>query len=59
MISLISEVEAGKATYIEDYHKVAEVVSLKAASGDIVVVFGAGNSYQFTKLIVERLKAMK
>ncbi len=58
MNSLISEVEAGKAVYIEDYHKVAETISLKAERGDIIVVFGAGNSYQFTKLIIERLKAM-
>ncbi len=57
MKSLISEVEDGKATYIEDYHKVAEAISSKAGQGDIIVVFGAGNSYQFTKLIIERLKA--
>jgi UDP-N-acetylmuramate--alanine ligase len=58
MNSLISEVEAGKAVYIEDYYKVSETISLKAEPGDIIVVFGAGNSYKFTKLIVERLKAM-
>lgn len=59
MNSLISEVDAGKATYIEDYHIIADTIALKARPGDIVVVFGAGNSYKFTKLIVERLKNMK
>jgi UDP-N-acetylmuramate--alanine ligase len=56
--SFISKMEAGKATYIEDYNEVAEAISLKARQGDIIVVFGAGNSYKFTKLIIERLKTL-
>lgn len=55
MDSFISKVKAGKASYIEDINEIADTISLKAKQGDIIVVFGAGNSYKFTKLIIERL----
>lgn len=55
MNSLLSKVDAGKASYIEDFNEVADVISLKARQGDIIIVFGAGNSHKLTKLIVERL----
>lgn len=56
MNSFISKVKVGKASYIEDINEIADMISLKAKQGDIIVVFGAGNSYKFTKLIIERLK---
>jgi UDP-N-acetylmuramate--alanine ligase len=56
MNSLISKADAGKAVYIEDFNNVADTISLKAKQGDIIIVFGAGNSHKLTKLIVERLK---
>lgn len=56
MNSIISKVDAGKASYIEDFNSVADTISLKAKQGDIIIVFGAGNSHKLTKLIVERLK---
>jgi UDP-N-acetylmuramate--alanine ligase len=56
MNSLISKVDSGKATYVEDFNEVAKAISTKAKSGDIVIVFGAGNSHKLTKLIVEKLK---
>ena len=56
MNSLISKVDAGKASYIEDFNELADEISSKAKSGDIIIVFGAGNSYNLTKLIIERLK---
>jgi UDP-N-acetylmuramate--alanine ligase len=56
MNSLISKVESGKASYIEDFNNLADTISSKARPGDIIVVFGAGNSYNLTKLIIERLK---
>jgi UDP-N-acetylmuramate--alanine ligase len=59
MNSLISKVDAGKASYIEDFNNVADTISLKARQGDIIIVFGAGNSYMLSKLIVERLKNTK
>ncbi|WP_163192938.1 UDP-N-acetylmuramate--L-alanine ligase [Clostridium thermarum] len=56
MNSLISKVDDGKAAYIEDFSEVADTITLKAKEGDIIIVFGAGNSHKLTKLIVERLK---
>ncbi|MBL4938490.1 UDP-N-acetylmuramate--L-alanine ligase [Clostridium sp. YIM B02515] len=56
MGSFISKVDAGKASYIEDFNNVADTISLKAKEGDIIIVFGAGNSHKLAKLIVERLK---
>jgi UDP-N-acetylmuramate--alanine ligase len=59
MNSLISKVDAGKASFIEDFNNVADAISLKARQGDIIIVFGAGNVYKLTKLIVERLRNTK
>jgi UDP-N-acetylmuramate--alanine ligase len=59
MNSIISKVDAGKASYIEDFNNVADTISLKARQGDIIIVFGAGNSHKLTKLIVECLKSTK
>jgi UDP-N-acetylmuramate--alanine ligase len=56
MNSLISKVDAGKASYIEDFNMVADTITSKVKQGDIIIVFGAGNSHKLTKLIVERLK---
>lgn len=56
MNSLIKKVDDGKASYIEDFTNVAEAISSKAKPGDIIIVFGAGNSHKLTKQIVERLK---
>ncbi|HWT27152.1 MAG TPA: UDP-N-acetylmuramate--L-alanine ligase, partial [Mobilitalea sp.] len=52
MVSLISKVEAGKASYIEDFNDIADTISFKVRPGDIIIVFGAGNSHKLTKLIV-------
>jgi UDP-N-acetylmuramate--alanine ligase len=59
MNSLLSKVDAGKASYIEDFNNVADAISLKARQGGIIIVFGAGNSHKLTKLIVERLRNTK
>ena len=56
MNSLISKVDEGKASYIEDFNDLADKISSKAKSGDIIVIFGAGNSYNLTKLIIGRLE---
>jgi UDP-N-acetylmuramate--alanine ligase len=53
--ALLSNVDSGKASYIEDFNTVAQTVSLIAKNGDIIIVFGAGNSHKLTKLIVEYL----
>jgi UDP-N-acetylmuramate--alanine ligase len=59
MNSLISKVDGGRASYIEDFNNVADMISLKARQGDIIIVFGAGNSHKLTKLIIECLKSTK
>jgi UDP-N-acetylmuramate--alanine ligase len=57
--SIIRKVDAAKASYIEDFNIVADTICSKARQGDIIIVFGAGNSHKLTKLIVERLKNTK
>lgn len=59
MNSLISKVDTGKVSYVEDFDNIADTISLKVKPGDIIVVLGAGNSYKITKLIIERLKETK
>ena len=54
---LIREADTGKASYLEDGREAAAAAAAKAGPGDIIVVFGAGNSYKFTKQIIENLKA--
>lgn len=56
MYALTSKVESDKACYIEEFNEVAELISLKARTGDIIIVFGAGNSYKLTSLIIEQLR---
>jgi len=56
MNALINKVESDKACYIEEFNEVAEIIALKARTGDIVIVFGAGNSYKLTNLIIEQLR---
>lgn len=59
MEAFISKVGNDKASYIEDFNAVADAVSLRVTHGDIIIVFGAGNSHKLTRLIVERLKNTK
>jgi UDP-N-acetylmuramate--alanine ligase len=54
---LIREADTKRASYLEDGKEAAAAAAAKAGPGDIIVVFGAGNSYKFTKLIIENLKA--
>jgi UDP-N-acetylmuramate--alanine ligase len=44
-----------KAEYIEDFGKVAEKIKAKAQKGNVVIVFGAGKSYQLARQILEQL----
>lgn len=59
MNTFVSKVETGRASYIEDFNNVADTISLKAKEGDIIIIFGAGNSHKLTKLIVEYLRSTK
>ena len=55
METFIEKISSGKAQYIEDFKDIANYVLNHVQSGDIIVVFGAGNSYNLTRFIIERL----
>ena len=44
-----------KAEYLKDFDKVAEKIKAKAQKSDVVIVFGAGKSYQLARQILEKL----
>ena len=43
------------ARYIPDFDNIAKTISLEAKSKDIVVIFGAGNSHQLSRQILDSL----
>lgn len=45
-----------KAQYLNDFNSIAENLAQKAAKGGIIIVFGAGYSYQLAPIILEELK---
>lgn len=54
--ALVKAINSSWARYIEDFDKVAQVVSREAKRGDVILVFGAGKSYELSKEILEKLK---
>ncbi|MDF2520093.1 MAG: UDP-N-acetylmuramate--L-alanine ligase [Clostridia bacterium] len=56
---LVNQIGTHKAKYIEDFDSVADFIFEKTESGDIVVVFGAGESYKLTRKIVKRMNEEK
>jgi len=44
-----------KAEYLEDFKKVAEKIKEKAQKGEVIIVFGAGKSYQLARQILQKL----
>lgn len=55
MNSLAEKIGTDKAGYIEDFDEVAGFISSHAGQGDIVVVFGAGESYKLTRKVIVRI----
>lgn len=53
---LIEGLRQTKARYIESFDKIAKIVAEEAKKGDLIVVFGAGKSYQLSKMILEELE---
>jgi len=53
---LAFEIGSPKAVYIEDFDKIAEFISQEAEKGDVVLVFGAGESYKLSQKILDRLR---
>jgi UDP-N-acetylmuramate--alanine ligase len=52
---IVEQIGAQKAKYIEDFDSVADFIYSNAKSGDIVVVFGAGESYKLTQKIISHM----
>lgn len=52
---LIKKINSSKAKYEEDFKTVAQIVSQEAKEGDVVLVFGAGKSYQLSRMILEEM----
>jgi len=46
-----------KAAYQPDFNKLASDVARQVRRNDLVIVFGAGKSYQISKLILEKLSS--
>jgi UDP-N-acetylmuramate--alanine ligase len=53
---LIKGLSPNKARYFRDFRETAQFVVSEAKKGDAIVVFGAGKSYQLSKMILEELK---
>lgn len=54
--SLVEEINLPKARHIKDFEEVAETVASEAKEGDVVLVMGAGRSYELSRKILEALK---
>ncbi len=53
---LIKGLKPTRAKYIKDFEKVAQSVAREAREGDVIIVFGAGKSYQLSQMILDELK---
>lgn len=54
--SLVAAINSPKARYLKEFEEIAATVSREAKSGDVILVFGAGRSYQLSRKILARLK---
>lgn len=53
---LANEINPNIAEYIEDYDNVCNKVINEIKDGDIIMVFGAGESYKLSRKIINMLK---
>ena len=54
--TLVNEINPDIAEYIEDYDNVCNKIVNEVKSGDIIMVFGAGESYKLSRKIINMLK---
>lgn len=52
---IVEQIGNHKASYIEDFDSVADFIYSNTKPGDIVVVFGAGESYKLTQKIINHM----
>ncbi|WP_461614475.1 UDP-N-acetylmuramate--L-alanine ligase [Clostridium sp. Marseille-QA1073] len=54
--TLVNEINPDIAEYIEDYDNVCNKIINEVENGDIIMVFGAGESYKLSRKIINMLK---
>ena len=52
---IVERIGSQKATYIEDFDSVAEYTDSNSKQGDIIIIFGAGESYKLTQKIITHM----
>lgn len=57
--NLCNEIDINKAEYIESTDKICEKVLNEVKDGDIIIVFGAGESYKLSRKIINLLDKSK
>ncbi|MCH4886207.1 UDP-N-acetylmuramate--L-alanine ligase [Acidaminobacter sp. JC074] len=55
--AMVDKVSNHNAVYIECFEKLVEHIADKLVPGDIVIVFGAGKSYQITQKLIDLLNS--
>lgn len=52
---LCNEIDINKADYIESSDEICSIILSEAKSGDIIIVFGAGESYKLSREVIKML----
>lgn len=52
---IVEKIGSHKAKYIEDFDSVSDFIYLNTKPGDIVIIFGAGESYKLTQKIIKQV----
>ncbi len=53
---LVNEINKDTTEYIQDYDEICNKITKEVKNGDIIIVFGAGESYKLSRKIVNILK---
>ncbi len=54
--TLVNEIDSNTTEYIEDYDEACNKIINEVKNGDIIMVFGAGESYKLSRKIINMLK---
>ncbi|MFZ5352309.1 MAG: UDP-N-acetylmuramate--L-alanine ligase [Bacillota bacterium] len=53
-MGLMAEKIGSKAIHLEDFEEVAKLLKAETKPGDVVVIFGAGESYKLTRMLINK-----
>ncbi|WP_460270112.1 hypothetical protein [Clostridium sp. CTA-19] len=53
---LCNKIDVNKSEYIESSNEICNKILSEVKSGDIIIVFGAGESYKLSRKIIDVLK---